>query len=65
MRSSSWRKREPASRRVGDDAHSRRPDVKPIYLLAALGVATVAAFILSLSIGPAGLGIDATGRPAR
>ena len=40
---------------------SGRPDVKPIYLLAALGVATVAAFILSLSIGPAGLGIDATG----
>ena len=40
---------------------SGRPDVKPIYLLAALGVATVAAFILSLSMGPAGLGIDATG----
>ena len=40
---------------------SGRPDVKPIYLLAALSVATVAAFILSLSIGPAGLGIDATG----
>jgi iron complex transport system permease protein len=40
---------------------SGRPDVKPMYLLAALGVAAVAAFILSLSIGPAGLGIDATG----
>jgi iron complex transport system permease protein len=40
---------------------SGRPDVKPIYLLAALSVATVAAFILSLSIGPAGLGINATG----
>ncbi len=35
--------------------------VKPLYLLAGLGAATLAAFVLSLSIGPAGFGIDATG----
>jgi iron complex transport system permease protein len=40
---------------------SGRPDVKPTYLLAALGVVAAVAFILSLSIGPAGFGIDATG----
>src|ERR1700730_3471599 len=40
---------------------SSGPAVKPIYLLAALGVAAAAAFVLSLSIGPAGFGIDATG----
>ena len=36
-------------------------DVKPMHLLAALGLVTAAAFLLSLSIGPAGLGINATG----
>jgi iron complex transport system permease protein len=40
---------------------SGRPDVKPMHLLAALGLAAAAAFALSLSVGPAGLGIDATG----
>ena len=40
---------------------SSRPDIKPPYLLAALGLVASAAFVLSLSIGPAGLGIDATG----
>ena len=40
---------------------SGRPDVKPMHLLAALGMAAALAFILSLSVGPAGLGIDATG----
>jgi iron complex transport system permease protein len=40
---------------------SVRPDVKPMHLLAALGVAAAAAFVLSLSVGPAGLGIDAAG----
>jgi iron complex transport system permease protein len=42
-------------------AISGRPDVKPTHLLVALGAAVALAFILSLSIGPAGLGIDATG----
>ena len=40
---------------------SGRPDIKPMHLLAALGTAATLAFILSLSVGPAGLGIDATG----
>ena len=40
---------------------SGRPNVKPTHLLAALGLAAAAAFALSLSVGPAGLGIDATG----
>jgi len=35
--------------------------VKPLHLIAVLAVATLAAFILSLSIGPAGLGIGASG----
>jgi iron complex transport system permease protein len=44
---------------------SGRPDVKPMHLLAALGLAAAAAFALSLSVGPAGLGIDATGEARR
>ena len=40
---------------------SGRPDVKPMHLLAALGLAAAVAFALSLSVGPSGLGIDATG----
>jgi iron complex transport system permease protein len=40
---------------------SGRLAVKPMHLLAALGVAAVLAFILSLSVGPAGFGIDAAG----
>ena len=42
-------------------AVSGRRDVKPLHLLACLGVAALAAFLLSLAIGPAGFGIDATG----
>jgi iron complex transport system permease protein len=40
---------------------SGRPDVKPVHLLAALSLAAAAAFALSLSVGPSGLGIDAAG----
>lgn len=40
---------------------SGRTEVKPIHLLAALGAAAALAFILSLSVGPAGFGIDAKG----
>jgi iron complex transport system permease protein len=40
---------------------SGRPDVKPMHLLVALGLAAAVAFALSLSVGPSGLGIDATG----
>lgn len=42
-------------------AASERLDVGPMLLLGALGLAAGAAFILSLAIGPAGLGIEATG----
>ena len=40
---------------------SGRPDVKPMHLLVALGLAAAVAFALSLSVGPSGIGIDATG----
>ncbi|HJZ42859.1 MAG TPA: iron chelate uptake ABC transporter family permease subunit, partial [Hyphomicrobiaceae bacterium] len=42
-------------------AVSGRRDVKPLHLLACLAMAALAAFLLSLAIGPAGFGIDATG----
>jgi iron complex transport system permease protein len=38
-----------------------KDDIKPAHLLGALAVAAVGAFVLSLSIGPAGFGIEATG----
>jgi iron complex transport system permease protein len=40
---------------------SRRLSVKPMQLLVALGIAAALAFILSLSVGPGGFGIEATG----
>jgi len=42
-------------------AASGKREVKPAHLLGGLTVAAAAAFLLSLSIGPAGFGIDATG----
>jgi iron complex transport system permease protein len=42
-------------------ARAARPDIKPIHLLGGLAVAALAAFALSLAIGPAGFGIEATG----
>jgi iron complex transport system permease protein len=38
-----------------------RLELGPAHLLGALAAATLAAFLLSLAIGPAGFGIDATG----
>jgi iron complex transport system permease protein len=40
---------------------SSRLSVKPMQLLVALGIAAALAFILSLSVGPGGFGIEATG----
>ena len=40
---------------------SARRDVKPAHLLGGLAAAALVAFLVSLSIGPAGFGIDATG----
>jgi iron complex transport system permease protein len=42
-------------------ARAGRPEIKPIHLLGGLAVAALAAFVLSLAIGPAGFGIEATG----
>jgi iron complex transport system permease protein len=42
-------------------AVASRAEVKPVWLLAGLAVAAAAAFLLSLAVGPAGLGIEATG----
>ena len=42
-------------------ARARRPDIKPVHLIGGLAVAALAAFVLSLAIGPAGFGIEATG----
>jgi iron complex transport system permease protein len=37
------------------------PNVKPMLLLGSLAAAALAAFVLSLAVGPVGLGIEATG----
>ena len=42
-------------------AAAGKRQVKPAHLLGVLGVAAAVAFLLSLAIGPAGFGIDATG----
>jgi len=42
-------------------AGARKLAVEPMHLLGALGLAAAAAFVLSLAVGPAGLGIEATG----
>lgn len=42
-------------------AISGSADIKPAHLLGALALVAAAAFVLSLSVGPAGLGIEATG----
>jgi iron complex transport system permease protein len=43
------------------NAVSGSPHLKGTHLLGALAVAAAAAFVLSLAVGPAGLGIEATG----
>ena len=42
-------------------AAAARYTMKPMHLIGVLGLAALAAFALSLAVGPAGLGIEATG----
>lgn len=42
-------------------AVAARSHIKPMHLLGGLAAAALAAFLLSLAMGPSGLGIDATG----
>ena len=55
------RSARPASRRARDEAPRARRDGEAAQLLGALAAAAVAAFLLSLAVGPAGFGIAATG----